>query len=127
MQQLGPQLFPATVQLGIVPSRTYRPDGTLTEKENRVIDDMLADLKKSHQIFNMNVFETAAISHTASFVEAAGSDLAYFHERDTVPREAISRLGGAIMDRVVQRTRPRASTALLRKHSRTKLRFQLRS
>jgi cellulose biosynthesis protein BcsQ len=100
MQQLGPQLFPATVQLGIVPSRTYRPDGTLTEKENRVIDDMLADLKKSHQIFNMNVFETAAISHTASFVEAAGSDLAYFHERDTVPREAISRLGGAIMERI---------------------------
>jgi cellulose biosynthesis protein BcsQ len=100
IQQLGPELFPATVQLGIVPSRTYRPDGTLTEKEKRVVDDMLADLRRSHQIFDMNVFEAAAVSHTASFIEAAGADLAYFHEKDPVPRQAITRLGEAIKERV---------------------------
>lgn len=100
LQQLGPELFPATAQLGIVPSRTYRPDGALTEKETRVIADMLADLKSSHQIFDMNVFETAAISHTASFIEAAGSDLAYFHERDPVPRQVVAQLGDAIKKRI---------------------------
>ncbi|MFZ1103660.1 MAG: ParA family protein, partial [Hyphomicrobiaceae bacterium] len=100
LQQLGPELFPATTQLGLVPSRTYRPDGTLTEKEKRVIDLMLADLRTRHQIFDTNVFRDAAISHTASFIEAAGSSLAYFHETDPVPRKVISQLGNEIKDRI---------------------------
>ena len=100
LQQLGPELFPATVQLGMVPSRTFHPDGTLTEKETRVIDDMLADLQGRHQIFDMNVFRTAAIPHRGSFIEAAGSSLAYFHETDVVPRQAITRLGNEIKNRV---------------------------
>jgi cellulose biosynthesis protein BcsQ len=32
LQRLSPELFPATTQLGMVPSMTYKPDGTLTEK-----------------------------------------------------------------------------------------------
>lgn len=100
LRQLGPQLFPATVQLGIVPSQTYKSDGSLTDKETRVVDTMLADLKRSHQIFDINVFRDAAIPQKASFIEAAGSELAYFHEKDPVPLEAITRLGDAIKERV---------------------------
>jgi cellulose biosynthesis protein BcsQ len=100
LQDLGPELFPATAQLGMVPSRTYKPDGTLTEKENRVIDDMLAELERSHQIFDVNVFRTAAISHRSSIIEAAGSSLAYFHETDAVPRQVITKLGDKIKDRI---------------------------
>jgi chromosome partitioning protein len=100
LQRLGPELFPATVLLGLVPSRTFKADGTLTEKESRVVDDMLADLEASYQIFDVNVFRTAAITHRSSFSEAAGSSLAYFHETDAVPREAISRLGNKIKDRI---------------------------
>jgi cellulose biosynthesis protein BcsQ len=103
IQQLGPELFPATNQLGIAPSRTYRSDGTLTEKERRVVDDMLVDLKRSHKIFDMNVFDGAAISHTASFIESAGTELAYFHENDPVPRQVITRLGDAIKERLTFR------------------------
>jgi chromosome partitioning protein len=100
LQQLGPELFPATTQLGLVPSRTYHPDGTLTEKESRVIDDMLAELERSYQIFDVNVFRTAAISNRGSFIEAAGSSLAYFHPTDDVPRQVITQLGSKIKDRI---------------------------
>jgi cellulose biosynthesis protein BcsQ len=100
LKQLRPQLFPAALLLGIVPSRTFKRDGTLTDKEKRVIDGMLADLRRSHQIFDMNVFDEAAIPHTASFIKAAGADLAFFDTDDAVPREAITRLGTAIKERV---------------------------
>jgi cellulose biosynthesis protein BcsQ len=100
LQQLGPELFPATTQLGLVPSRTYKSDGTLTEKANRLIDDMLAELQRSHQIFDMNVFRSAAISHRSSFIEAAGSSLAYFHESDQVPKQVVTQLGKKLTDRL---------------------------
>jgi chromosome partitioning protein len=100
LQQLGPELFPATTQLGLVPSRTYKPDGTLTEKESQVIDEMLAELEQSYHIFDVNVFRTAAISHRSSFIEAAGASLAYFHKTDEVPRQVITELGNRIKDRL---------------------------
>jgi hypothetical protein len=100
LRLLAPELFPATTQLGLVPSRTYLADGTLTEKEARVIDLMLADLRDRHQIFETNVFRDAAIPSRASFIESAGSSLAYFHQTDSKPREAITRLGEKIKERI---------------------------
>ncbi len=99
LETLRPALFPATTLLGIVPNRTYRADG-LTTKESDVINTMIADLERRHQIYNVHVFRGQGIPQTASFVKAAGSDLAIFDDQDSAPREAISKLGAAIQQRV---------------------------
>ena len=99
LEELRPVLFAATRLLGIAPSRTYKADG-LTTKESGVINTMIADLERRHHIFDVHVFREQVIPNTASFVKAAGSDLAYFDEQDTVPKEAIARLGAAIQHRV---------------------------
>lgn len=99
LEQLRPALFPATKLLGIVPSRTYRFE-SLTAKEDGVIESMLSDLERLHRIFDVNVFRSEIVPHTASFVSAAGSELAYFDPLDEVPRQAIGRLGAAIKQRI---------------------------
>ncbi len=99
LEQLRPALFPATKLLGIVPSRTYCAE-SLTGKEAGVIDAMLSDLENLHRIFDVNVFRKEIVPHTASFISAAGAELAYFDAQDEVPRQAISRLGAAIKQRV---------------------------
>ena len=99
LEQLRPTLFPATKLLGIVPSRTYKAE-SLTNKESDVIATMLSDLERLHRIFDVNVFRNEIVPHTASFISAAGSELAYFDTQDAVPKQAISRLGAAIKQRI---------------------------
>jgi cellulose biosynthesis protein BcsQ len=102
LEQLRPELFPATKLLGIVPSRTYWSEG-LTDKEKSVIDEMIVDLQR-HRIFNTEVLRDSIIPDTASFIKAAGIDLAFFDNEDSKPHDSISRLGAAITERITLRS-----------------------
>jgi chromosome partitioning protein len=99
LEDLKPELFPATRLLGIVPSRTYAAD-SLTQKETLVIDEMISDLQRRHQIFDINIFRDIVIPNTASFIKSAGTGFAFFDTADSKPRDAISKLGAALKERI---------------------------